>query len=85
MREGLAGVRGGQDDDREAGSVIDDQNDNEQDLDEKAAQELETMLCAVNRDVRGYFQLGRYRAKKKLSNGYTVTIAISEPRGGKRR
>lgn len=41
--------------------------------------ELNVMLEAVMRDAGTYFRMGRFRAKKKLSNGATVTVEIRMP------
>lgn len=49
-------------------------------LDEQTAgDELLRMLNALRRDPTDYFALGKYRARKKLSNGAVVTFTVTMP------
>jgi hypothetical protein len=47
--------------------------------DEVAANELRAMTYAIGRDAEQFFQIGRTKAKRRLANGYVVTIEIKEP------
>lgn len=49
------------------------------DCEDPAVHELRSMLDALRRDANeGVFELGRYEAKKRLSNGYEVTFSVCE-------
>lgn len=41
--------------------------------------ELNTMLDAVRRDADQFFKMGRFSAKRTLSNGAVVRISITMP------
>lgn len=43
-----------------------------------ALSELQKMLEAFKRDASDYFSMGKFKARKALANGYTVTVTITK-------
>lgn len=49
--------------------------------DDAALVELRAMLAAISRDAPDFFAVGKTRFKRRLFNGYTVTVNIQEGSG----
>ncbi len=45
-----------------------------------AACQLLTMMTSIGNDHETWFGMGKMRCRKKLANGYVVTVSITEPR-----